>query len=117
MPLYSAKPAAVAPKQRLFFKFQSNEINTSLRQTDSDVARLGQDVTAFPSGSRDKTKKGAGDGARAGCMVGTHRRGGLVKRWIRRVGIGIAAILVVAGATLVVAAQLGERKMQRRSAV
>ena len=37
-----------------------------------------------------------------------------MKRWIRRVGIGIAAILVVAGATLVVAAQLGERKMQRR---
>ena len=37
-----------------------------------------------------------------------------MKRWIRRVGIGIAAILVVAGAALVVAAQLGERKMQRR---
>ncbi len=39
--------------------------------------------------------------------------GGL-KRWARRGAIGLAALVVVAGAALVVAAQFGERKMNRR---
>ena len=39
---------------------------------------------------------------------------GMGKRWIKRVGVGIAGLVVVAGAALVIAAQLGERKMQRR---
>jgi mono/diheme cytochrome c family protein len=36
------------------------------------------------------------------------------KRWARRGAIGLAALVVVAGAGLVIAAQLGERKMNRR---
>jgi mono/diheme cytochrome c family protein len=39
---------------------------------------------------------------------------GMGKRWIKRVGVGIAGLVLVAGAALVIAAQLGERKMQRR---
>jgi mono/diheme cytochrome c family protein len=35
-------------------------------------------------------------------------------RWVSRIGIALLALLIVAGAALVIAAHLGERKMQRR---
>jgi mono/diheme cytochrome c family protein len=37
-----------------------------------------------------------------------------MKRWIRNSGLGLAAVALLAGAALVVAAQLGERKSHRR---
>lgn len=37
-----------------------------------------------------------------------------MKRWLGRIGIAIVGLLVIAGAAVVIAAQLGERKMQRR---
>jgi mono/diheme cytochrome c family protein len=65
------------------------------------VALPGQDVTAL------LTAAGKKNVVRGNSM-------GVVKRWFKRGAIGMGVLVLVAGTGLVVAAQFGERKMDRR---